>query len=98
MEEDRDAESQTSSSHSSSWWMMKNLWRKGASDERRFQASIADTCLLEDGHPLYWYFTSSKSGRILKVQANPSFGPEESYNDTNRLQNSSQHFVPFNDG
>lgn len=68
MEDDADDDSQSwALSRSLSWWMMKNLWQHGVPDERHLRVSVADTFLLEDGHLMYWYFTSSKSGRVFKV-------------------------------
>lgn len=68
MDFDIDGASQsTVSAPSLSWWMMKNLWQQGVPDERHLRLSIADTFLLEDGHLMYWYFTSANSGLVLKV-------------------------------
>lgn len=69
MDDERDADSQTSNfiSLSLSCWMMRSLWQKGVSEDRHIRVGIADTVLLEDGHLVCWYFTSSKSGLVLKV-------------------------------
>lgn len=66
--DDDDIDSQTSVfAPSLSWWMMKSLWQQGVPDDRHLRLALLDTVLLEDGHLMYWYFTSSKSGRVLKV-------------------------------
>lgn len=67
MEFDRESESQVSEPHCPSWWMMKNLWQREVTRGRHLQISLADTCLLEEGHLVCWYFTSPKNGYILKV-------------------------------
>lgn len=69
MDEERDIESQAStySPLCLSWWMMRNLWQQGVSEERHLRVNIVDTVLLEDGHLTCWYFTSAKSGLVLKV-------------------------------
>lgn len=67
MEYERDTESNASYLQSSPWWMMRSLWKKEISDERHLQASVVDSFLVEHGHPVCWYFTSSKTGRVLKV-------------------------------
>lgn len=68
MEDDGDADSQLSVLATSlSWWMMKNLWKQGTSDEK-LRLSVVDTFFLKDGHLECWYFTSSKSGSVLKVR------------------------------
>lgn len=51
-----------------SWWMMKSLWKEDTLPEQKLQLSLPDTVLLQDGHLLYWFFTSAKSGNILKVR------------------------------
>lgn len=67
MDVDGEEDSQFSAFTSSlSWWMMKSLWKEGMPDEK-LRLLVADTFLLKDGHPECWYFTSSKSGRVLKV-------------------------------
>ncbi|CAN0183195.1 unnamed protein product, partial [Laminaria digitata] len=66
MDADGEEDSQFSAFTSSlSWWMMKSLWKEGLPDEK-LRLSVADTFLLKDGHLECWYFTSSKSGRVLK--------------------------------
>lgn len=69
MDDERDAESQGSNFAplSLSCWMMRSLWQQGVSEDRHLRVGIADTVLLEDGHLVCWYFTSSKSGLVLKV-------------------------------
>ena len=67
MDADGEEDSQFSAFTSSlSWWMMKSLWKEGMPDQK-LTLSMADTFLLKDGHPQSWYFTSDKSGRVLKV-------------------------------
>ena len=67
MDVDGEEDSQLSAfTCSLSWWMMKSLWKEGLPDEK-LRLSVADTFLLKDGHLECWYFTSSKSGRVLKV-------------------------------
>ncbi|CAN0342759.1 unnamed protein product, partial [Pylaiella littoralis] len=66
MDDDGDVESQLSEVVGSlSWWMMKNLWHESLPDEK-LRLSMVDTILLQDGHVLHWFFTSSKSGSILQ--------------------------------
>ncbi|CAM9196346.1 unnamed protein product, partial [Discosporangium mesarthrocarpum] len=48
------------------YWAMKNLWQGGVSNDRRLRVRLVDTVLLKDGHLVTWYFTSSKTGEILK--------------------------------
>lgn len=68
MEDDGEADSQVSEvAGSLSWWMMKNLWHESVPD-KKLRLSLVDTILLQDGHVLHWFFTSSKSGSVLKVQ------------------------------
>ncbi|CAM9864349.1 unnamed protein product [Ectocarpus sp. 12 AP-2014] len=49
-----------------SWWMMKSLWQEDTLPEQKLRLSLPDTVLLQDGHLLHWFFTSAKSGNILK--------------------------------
>lgn len=63
MDDDGDEDSQSELTGSLSWWMMKSLWK----EDSKLRLLVADTILLQDGHLLHWLFTSSKSGRVLKV-------------------------------
>lgn len=63
MDDDVDDDSQSELAGSLSWWMMKSLWK----EDSKLRLLLADTILLEDGHLMHWLFTSSKSGRVLKV-------------------------------
>lgn len=68
MDDDREVDSQSEVVVGSlSWWMMKSLWQEDTLPEQKLRLSLPDTVLLQDGHLLHWFFTSAKSGNILKV-------------------------------
>lgn len=68
MDEDGEVDSQSELSPCSlSCWMMKNLLHQETTPNERLSLSLADTVLLQDGHLFHWLFTSSKSGRVVKV-------------------------------
>lgn len=68
MDEDGEVASQSDLSPGSlSCWMMKNLLHQETVPSERLSLSLPDTVLLQDGHLFHWLFSSSKSGRVVKV-------------------------------